>query len=44
MVVTRIWAKHSLKLHGLEGCIASNDPDFETEAADVIGLNLNLAI
>jgi transposase len=41
MTVTRIWAKHSLKPHRLEGYIASNDPDFETKAADVIGLYLN---
>jgi transposase len=41
MTVTRIWAKHNLKPHRLEGYIASNDPDFETKAADVIGLYLN---
>ena len=41
MTVARIWAKHSLKPHRLEGYIASNDPDFETKAADVIGLYLN---
>jgi transposase len=41
MTVTRIWAKHALKPHRLEGYIASNDPDFETKAADVIGLYLN---
>lgn len=41
MTVTRIWAKHGLKPHRLEGYIASNDPDFETKAADVIGLYLN---
>jgi transposase len=41
MTVTRIWAKHSLKPHRLEGYIASNDPDFETKAADIIGLYLN---
>lgn len=41
MTIARIWAKHSLKPHRLEGYIASNDPDFETKAADVIGLYLN---
>src|SRR5436853_3112112 len=41
MTVTRIWAKHGLKPHRLEGYIASSDPDFETKAADVIGLYLN---
>src|SRR5258706_2234230 len=41
MTVTRIWAKHGIKPHRLEGYLASNDPDFETKAADVIGLYLN---
>jgi transposase len=41
MTVSRIWAKHGIKPHRLEGYIASNDPDFETKAADVIGLYLN---
>jgi len=41
MTVARIWAKHGLKPHRLQGYIASNDPDFETKAADVIGLYLN---
>jgi transposase len=41
MTVARIWAKHGLKPHRLEGYIASNDPDFEAKAADVIGLYLN---
>jgi transposase len=41
MTVARIWAKHGLKPHRLEGYIASNDPDFEAKAADVIGLHLN---
>ena len=41
MTVARIWAKHGLKPHRLEGYLASNDPDFETKAADVIGLYLN---
>src|ERR1043166_5021664 len=41
MMVTRIWAKHGLKPHRIERYMASNDPDFETKAADVIGLYLN---
>jgi transposase len=41
MTVTRIWAKHGIKPHRLEGYIASNDPEFETKAAEVIGLYLN---
>ena len=41
MTVTRIWAKHGIKPHRLEGYLASNDPDFETKAADVIGLYLH---
>ncbi len=41
MTVTRIWAKHRIKPHRLEGYLASNDPDFETKAAEVIGLYLN---
>lgn len=39
--VARIWAKHGIKPHRLEGYLASNDPDFEAKAADVIGLYLN---
>jgi transposase len=41
MTITRIWAKHGLKPHRLQGYLASNDPDFEAKAADVIGLYLN---
>ena len=41
MTVARIWAKHGIKPHLLEGYLTSNDPDFETKAADVIGLYLN---
>jgi len=41
MTVARIWAKHELKPHRLEGYLASNDPDFESKAAEVIGLYLN---
>src|SRR5713226_4920873 len=41
MTVTRIWVKHAIRPHRLEGYLASNDPDFEAKAADVIGLYLN---
>jgi transposase len=41
MMVARIWAKHGLKPHRLEHYMTSDDPDFETKAADVIGLYLN---
>jgi len=41
MTVSRIWAKHAIKPHRLQGYIASNDPDFEAKAAEVIGLYLN---
>jgi transposase len=41
MTVARIWAKHRIKPHRLEGYVCSNDPDFEAKAADVIGLYLN---
>ena len=41
MTISRIWAKHGLQPHRLEGYVCSNDPDFESKAADVIGLYLN---
>jgi transposase len=41
MTVARIWAKHGLQPHRLEGYLNSNDPNFEANAADVIGLYLN---
>jgi len=41
MTVSRIWAKHRIKPHRLEGYLTSNDLDFEAKAADVIGLYLN---
>ena len=41
MTVARIWARHGIKPHRLEGYVASNDPNFEAKAADVIGLYLN---
>ena len=41
MMVARVWRKHALRPHRLEGYMASNDPDFETQAADIIGLYLH---
>jgi len=41
MMVARVWAKHGLKPHRIERYMASNDPDFEQKAADIIGLYLN---
>ena len=41
MKVERIWAKHGLKPHRLKRYMASDDPDFEQKAADIIGLYLN---
>ena len=38
MTVSRIWAKHGIKPHRLEGYVASNDPDFEVKAAEVMGV------
>ena len=41
MMVARTWKKHGIKPHRMERDMASNDPDFETKAADIIGLYLN---
>jgi transposase len=41
MMVARVWARAGLQPHRLERYIASNDPDFETKAADIIGLYVN---
>ena len=38
--VARVWAKSGLQLHRLRRYKASKDPDFESKAADVIGLYL----
>jgi transposase len=40
-LVHRVWREADLKPHRLERYMASNDPDFERKAADVIGLYLN---
>src|SRR3989442_9792154 len=41
MMVARVWARARLKPHRLERYMRSNDPDFETKAADIIGLYLD---
>ena len=41
MMVARVWRKHVLSPHRLERYMASNDPDFETKAAEIIGLYLH---
>jgi transposase len=41
MTVQRIWRKHNVQPHLRTRHMISNDPDFETKAADVIGLYLN---
>ena len=41
MDVQRIWRRHDLKPHRVNRHIVSNDPDFGSQAADVIGLYLN---
>jgi transposase len=41
MMVARVWRKHGLRPHRLDRYMASNDPDFEQKAADIIGLYLN---
>jgi transposase len=40
MTVARVWKKHGIQPHRIERYKASNDPDFEKKAADVIGLYL----
>ncbi|MCE5308221.1 MAG: IS630 family transposase, partial [Acidobacteriales bacterium] len=39
--VHRVWKQAGLKPHHLERYMASNDPDFEAKATDIIGLYLN---
>ena len=41
MRVARVWARAGLKPHRVERYMASTDPDFETKAADIIGLYIN---
>ena len=39
--VHRVWQEAGLKPHRLERYMASDDPDFETKAADILGLYLH---
>ncbi len=41
MMVARVWARAGLQPHRFRRYMASPDPDFETKAADIIGLYLN---
>jgi transposase len=41
MMVARVWRKHALRPHRLDRYMTTSDPDFETKAADIIGLYLN---
>ena len=40
-VAHRVWKEAGLKPHRIERYLASDDPDFESKAADIIGLYLN---
>jgi hypothetical protein len=40
MRVARVWAKAGLQPHRVRSYMASDDPEFEKKAADVIGLYL----
>lgn len=40
VTVHRVWRRAGFQPHRLEHYVTSNDPDFETKAADVIGLYL----
>lgn len=41
MRVARVWRRARIQPHRLEQYVASNDPDFETKAADIIGLYMS---
>lgn len=41
MDVQRIWRRHDRKPHRVDRHMVSNDPHFESKAADVIGLYVN---
>jgi transposase len=41
MQVARAWAQAGIQPHRMQRYVASNDPDFETKALDVIGLYVN---
>ena len=37
MMVAQVWAKHNLKPHRLDRYMATNEPEFEQKATDIIG-------
>lgn len=41
MAVARVWTRHGLQPHRLRHHMVSDDPNFETKAADIIGLYLH---
>ncbi len=41
MMVARVWQRHGIKPHRMERYMASDDPAFESKAADILGLYLN---
>ncbi|MGH9683514.1 MAG: IS630 family transposase, partial [Candidatus Acidiferrales bacterium] len=41
MTVMRLWHKTGLQPHGLQGYMASPDPQFEAQAKDIVGLYLD---
>jgi transposase len=41
MMVARVWQRAGLQPHRLQRYMASNDPDFESKAADIIGLYIH---
>jgi len=41
MMVARVWQRANLKPHRLDRYMRSTDPEFETKAADIIGLYVN---
>ncbi len=41
MMIARVWRKHSLKPYRLDRYMASDDPDFEAKAADILALYLH---
>lgn len=41
MMVARVWARAGVQPHRFRRYMASTDPDFETKAADIIGLYVN---
>lgn len=41
MTIARVWRKHSITPQRLDRYMASNDPEFESKAADIIGLYLH---